>query len=107
VARQEDLYIFSDMVEAHMSEASNEIEKAHAKGNVKLVKKERTATCNEAIFDNKKGEIILKGNVVVYSGQDKLTGDVVTYYVNEDRVVVEGEKQGEKQKKARMTITPK
>jgi lipopolysaccharide transport protein LptA len=103
VARQEDLYIFSDMVEAHMSEASNEIEKAYAKGNVKLVKKERTATCNEAIFDNKKGEIILKGNVIVYSGQDKLTGDVVTYYVNEDRVVVEGETQ----KKARMTITPK
>ena len=103
VARQEDLYIFSDMVEAHMNEASNEIEKAYAKGNVKLVKKERTATCNEATFDNKKGEIILKGNVIVYSGQDKLTGDVVTYYVNEDRVVVEGEKQ----KKARMTITPK
>ena len=103
VARQEDLYIFSDMVEAHMNEASNEIEKAYAKGNVKLVKKERTATCNEATFDNKKGEIILKGNVIVYSGQDKLTGDVVTYYVNEDRVVVEGETQ----KKARMTITPK
>jgi lipopolysaccharide export system protein LptA len=103
VARQEDLYIFSDTVEAHMNEVSNEIEKAYAKGNVKLVKKERTATCNEATFDNKKGEIILKGNVIVYSGQDKLTGDVVTYYVNEDRVVVEGEKQ----KKARMTITPK
>jgi lipopolysaccharide export system protein LptA len=103
VARQEDLYIFSDMVEAHMDEVTNEIEKAYAKGNVKLVKKERTATCNEAIFDNKKGEIILKGNVIVYSGQDKLTGDVVTYYVNEDRVVVEGEKE----KKARITLTPK
>jgi lipopolysaccharide transport protein LptA len=103
VVRQEDLYIFSDEVEAHMNEVTNEIETAHAKGKVKLVKKERTATCNEAIFDNKKGEIVLKGNVIVYSGQDRLNGEIVTYYVNEDRVVVEGEKA----KKARMTITPK
>jgi len=39
----------------------------------------------------------------VYSGQDKLTGETVTYYVNEDRVVVEGEKE----KKARILVTPK
>ena len=103
VAKQEDLYIFCDEIEAHMNETTNEIEKAYAKGNVKIVQKERTATSNEATFDNRKGEITLKGNVIVYSGQDKLTGDVVTYYVNEERVVVEGEKQ----KKAKMTITPK
>ncbi|MEI6153769.1 MAG: lipopolysaccharide transport periplasmic protein LptA [Deltaproteobacteria bacterium] len=103
VARQEDLFIFSDTIEAYMSEETNEIEKAHAKGNVKIVKKERTATSNEAIFENAKGEIVLKGNVIVYSGQDKLTGETVTYYVNEDRVVVEGEKE----KKARILVTPK
>ncbi len=103
VARQEDLYIFCDEIEAYMNETNNEIEKAYAKGNVKIVQKERTATSKEATFDNRKGVITLKGDVVVYSGQDKLTGDVVTYYVNEERVVVEGEKQ----KKAKMTITPK
>ena len=103
VAKQEDLFIFSDTIEAYMNEETNEIEKAHAKGNVKIVKKERTATSNEAIFDNAKGEIVLKGNVIVYSGQDRLTGEVVTYYVNEDRVVVEGEKE----KKARILVTPK
>jgi len=103
IAKQEDLFIFSDTIEAYMDEATNEIEKAHAKGNVKIVKKERTATSNEAVFDNKKGEIVLKGNVVVFSGPDKLTGDLVTYYINEDRVVV----QGEKEKKARITVTPK
>ncbi len=103
VARQEDLFIFSDIIEAHMNEATNEIEKAYAKGNVKIVKKERTATCNEAEFNNTKAEIMLKGNVIVYSGLDKLTGETVTYYVDEDRVVVEGEKE----KKARITVTPK
>lgn len=103
IARQEDLFIFADTIEATMDEETNEIEKAHARGNVKIVKKERTATCNEAIFDNTQGEIILKENVIVYSEQDKLTGQLVTYYVEEDRVVVEGEKE----KKARVIITPK
>jgi outer membrane protein assembly factor BamD len=103
IARQEDLFIFSDTIEAHMNETTNEIEKAYAKGNVKIVKKERTATCNEAEFNNTKAEIILKGNVIVYSGLDKLTGEIVTYYVDEDRVVVEGEKE----KKAHITVIPK
>jgi outer membrane protein assembly factor BamD len=103
IARQEDLFIFSDVIEAHMNETTNEIEKAYAKGNVKIVKKERTATCNEAEFNNTKAEIILKGSVIVYSGLDKMTGEIVTYYVDEDRVVVEGEKG----KKAHITVTPK
>lgn len=103
VARQDDLYIFSDMMEAFTSETTSEIEKANAKGNVKIVRRERTATANEASFDNKTRVITLKGNVIVYSGTDRVTGELVTYYVNEDRVVVEGEKD----KKARVIITPK
>ena len=102
IAKQEDLYIFADSIEAHLNEASNEIDKAYAKQNVKIVKKERTATAREAVFDNTKGEIVLKGNVVVYQGQDRLSGDVVTYYVNEDRAVVEAATG----KRARVTLTP-
>jgi len=103
IAKQDDLYIFADSIEAHLNEASNEIEKAYAKQNVKIVKKERTATSREAVFDNTKGEIVLKGNVVVYQGQDRLSGDVVTYYVNEDRAVVEAGGTG---KRARVILTP-
>ncbi|OPY72019.1 MAG: Outer membrane protein assembly factor BamD precursor [Syntrophorhabdus sp. PtaU1.Bin058] len=103
IAKQEDLFIFADVIEAYMSEDTNEIEKAYAKGNVKIVKQDRTATSEEAIFDNNKREITLKKNVVVISGQDRLTGELVTYYVNEDRVVVEGEKG----KKARITVQPR
>ncbi len=102
VARQDDLYIYSDTMEAFMSADTNEIEKANAKGNVRIIKQNRTATCNEAFFDNVKGEILLKGNAVVTSGQDKVEGDEVTYYVNEDRAVVTAEKN----KKAKVTIYP-
>lgn len=103
VAKQDDLYLFSDTIEARMNEETNEISNAHAKGNVKIIKQDRTATSREAFFDNAKGEIILKGNVVVYQGQDKVTGNVITYYIEEDRVVVEGEQD----KRARAILTPK
>jgi len=103
IAKQEDLYIFADAIEAYMSEDTNEIEKAVARGNVKIVKQDRTATCLEAIFENAKGEITLRGNVVVYQGKDKLSGDVIIYYVNTDRVVV----QADKDKRARITVQPK
>jgi lipopolysaccharide export system protein LptA len=103
VAKQDDLYIFTDQIETYMNEESNEISRAYAKGSVKIVKQDRTATAKEAFFDNTKGEIILKGDVVVFQGQDKVTGNVVTYYINEDKIVVEGEPE----KKARAVLTPR
>jgi outer membrane protein assembly factor BamD len=103
VAKQDDLIIFTDVIETYMNEETNEISKAYAKGSVKIVKQDRTATAKEAFFDNTKGEIILKGDVVVFQGQDKVTGNAVTYYINEDKVVVEGEPE----KRARAILTPK
>jgi lipopolysaccharide transport protein LptA len=103
VAKQEDLQIFSDTLTAYLNEENDEIDKALAKGNVKILKAERTATCQEALFENAKGEITLKGNVIVYSGTDRLAGDTVIYYINEDRVMVESEKD----KKVRITVQPK
>jgi outer membrane protein assembly factor BamD len=103
VARQEDLYIFADTMEAFTNEQSNEIERVVARGNVRIVKGERTATANEGTFDNKNRTVNLKGNVIVFQGTDRVTGELVTYYVDQERVVVEGEKD----KKARITITPR
>jgi outer membrane protein assembly factor BamD len=102
-AKQEDLSIFSDVMEAYLNEETNEVGRANAKGNVRIIKNDRTATSDEASFDNTKGEITLRGHVVVYQGQDKLTGDVITYYVNEDRAVVAGDKDSG----ARVVLTPK
>jgi lipopolysaccharide export system protein LptA len=101
--KQEDLSISADTVEAYTSKDTNEIEKAIAKGNVKIIKLDRTATCREAVFETAKGEITLKGDVVVYQGKDKLSGDVIIYYVNTDKVVV----QTDKGKSARLTVQPK
>ncbi|MCS7280959.1 MAG: outer membrane protein assembly factor BamD [Desulfobacterota bacterium] len=101
--RQEDLTILCDTLEAYLSEDRKEIEKVFAKGNVRIIKGQRTATCNEAEFDSKGATIVLKGEVLVISGPDRLKGDVIVYYMNEDRILVKGKKD----KKARMIIFPK
>jgi outer membrane protein assembly factor BamD len=103
VAIQGDLQMFSDTLTAYLGEETNEIEKALANGHVKIVKQDRIATCEEALFENTKGEITLKGNVVVFSGPNKVTGDIVKYFINEDRVSVESEKG----KRAHVTVHPK
>lgn len=109
VAKQEGsepgqtLYLFSDTLTAYRTDESSDIQKAEAEGNVKVVKAQRTATCKQAFFYNDKGEVILKGDVVVFEGNDRLTGDTATYYLNEDRVYV----QGDKEKRARVIVTPK
>lgn len=102
-AVQGDLQMFSDTLTAYLGEETNEIEKAVAKGHVKIIKPDRIATCEEALFENAKGEITLTGNVLVFSGPNKVAGDIVKYFINEDRVSVESEKG----KKARVTVHPK
>jgi outer membrane protein assembly factor BamD len=103
VAIQGDLQMFSDTLTAYLGEETNEVEKAFAEGHVKIIKQDRIATCENALFENTKGEITLKGNVVVFSGPNKVTGDVVKYFINEDRVSVESEKG----KRAHVTVHPK
>lgn len=103
VAKQVDLSIFCETLTAYLNEDSSEIERAHATGNVKIVKQDRIATAKDAFFDNTKGEITLKGDVVAYVGADKVTGETVVYYINEDRLQV----LGEKDKRARAILSPK
>jgi outer membrane protein assembly factor BamD len=97
------LYLFSDKVTAYRNEAENEIQRVDAEGHVRIVKADRTATCKQAFFYNDTHKIVLKGDVVVFEGNDKLTGDTVTYYLDEDRTYVEGQPD----KRAHVTITPK
>ncbi len=96
-------YLFCDKLTAYTTEDTKEIERVEAEGSVKLVKQDKTATSKQAFYYKDKGQLILKGDVVVFMGTDKLSADTVTYYVEEDRFYV----QGDKEKRAKATITPR
>jgi outer membrane protein assembly factor BamD len=100
-------FLFCDRLTAHTTEDTKEIERAEADGNVKMVKQDKTATSKQAFYYSDKAkdkaQLILKGDVVIFLGSDKLSADTVTYFIDEDRFLV----QGDKDKRAKATITPK
>jgi outer membrane protein assembly factor BamD len=98
-------YLFCDRLTAYTTEDTKEIEKLEARGNVRLVKQDKTATSQQAFYSRtkEKSQVVLKGDVVIFLGSDKLSADTVTYFVEEDRFLV----QGDKEKRAKATINPK
>lgn len=60
-----------------------------ASGNVVIKEGERTGTARTAVYD-KPGEIItLSGDARVQEGDNRIQGEKITLYINEDRSVVE------------------
>jgi lipopolysaccharide export system protein LptA len=51
---------------------------------------DKTATCNKAVYLSETEEVVLTGNARLNRGRDTVTGDRITFYLDEDRVVVEG-----------------
>ena len=69
---------------------TNDVKSITAIGNVHLKSEDKTGTCNKAVYLAETQEVILTGNARLIRGQDTVTGDCITFALNEDRVVVEG-----------------
>ena len=69
---------------------TNEVRSVTAIGNVTLVTEDKTGTCRKAVYLTETEEVVLTGDARLTRGKDTVTGDRITFYLNEDRVVVEG-----------------
>jgi lipopolysaccharide export system protein LptA len=84
--------------------ASRDIEKLLAEGNVRIQRDQQTGTSGKATYWTKKGVIVMEGNPVLKDGQgSSITGEKITYYLQEDRGVVQG---GEKQRVQAVFMAP-
>ena len=61
-------------------------------GNVKVVQLDRRATGQKATFDQDENKVVLDGEAVVREGENVIRGEEITFYVDEERSVVEGGK---------------
>lgn len=96
-ARQRDTLIFADKLTTYYDRAGKDVERIVAEGNVKITQLDKVATSREAVFENFTRRIILKGDPHLWQGKDELRGEMITVYLDEDRVFVE---------KARGVFTP-
>lgn len=96
VAKKGDITLYCAKLDVFYNENSEtkkkEIDYMIAKGNVKIVQTNRMAMGDIAKYFNKEDIIILEGNPakVKEKGENEVTGNKITFYLKNNRSVVEG-----------------
>jgi lipopolysaccharide transport protein LptA len=94
VARQKDIVIYADSLEAVIIEDGKGIDRATAGGNVKIQQGVRVANCEKAIFYNRDQKMVLTGEARVVDGDNIVSGDEIIFDIEKNRVDVKGGKSG-------------
>ena len=102
IAKQEDTTLYANTVVVTYDPNAKKMKEIVAVGNVKVVQLDRRATGQKATFDQEKNKVILDGEAVAREGANVIRGERITFYVDEERAVVEPVKGG----RVSTSITP-
>jgi lipopolysaccharide export system protein LptA len=94
VARQADVTLYADRIQADYSREAGAIDRIEAVGNVRFVQEGREARAPRATFYNLEQRIVLSGGATLRQGQNSVQGDTLTIFMRENRSVVTGGKDG-------------
>ncbi len=89
-ARQKDIVIYSDSLEAMVFEGGKGVERVVAGGNVKIQQGIRVANCQKAVFYNIDQKMVLTGDPKVWEGENMVSGDEIVFYIEQNRIEVKG-----------------
>lgn len=90
VARQKDMVIYSDSLEALVFEDGKGIERVVAGGNVKIQQGLRVANCQKAVFYNRDQKVVLTGAPKVFEGDNLVSGEEIIFDIAKNRIEVKG-----------------
>ena len=77
-----------------LGDQQNSIKKIIALGNVRIkAEPDRTGTCGKAIYDAKADLLTMEDDPVVMEGQNKIQGEVIKMYIQDNRSEVIGGKK--------------
>jgi len=89
-ARQKDIVIYADSLEAVVIEGGKGIERIVAGGNVKVQQGLRVANCQKAVFYNIDQKVVLTGDPKVWEGNNMVSGDEIVFDIEQNRIEVKG-----------------
>jgi len=92
IAKTEDMTIYSDRMIVYYTEDGERMDRIEASGNVRVVKGERTVASKEAVYYDEDQKVIFTGDPQAWEGNNKITGRVITYFIKDDRSIVENSK---------------
>jgi len=90
IARQKDVVIYADSIEAVTVGDGKGIERMVANGNVRVQQGLRVANCQKAVFYNLERKVILTGEPKVWEGENIISGDEIVFDIAQNRVEVKG-----------------
>jgi lipopolysaccharide export system protein LptA len=94
VARQGDVTLHADRIQADYSREAGAIDRIEAEGNVRFVQEGREARSSRATFHNLEQRVVLSGRATLRQGQNTVQGETLTIFLRENRSVVTGGKDG-------------
>jgi lipopolysaccharide export system protein LptA len=101
VAKTNDITIYADRMLVFYNESGGEITKIDATGNVKLLKDNRVIFAGQAVYFADEDKVVFTGEPRAVDGDNVVTGSKMTYFVTEDRSLVDNSKVFLKNKKDR------
>jgi lipopolysaccharide export system protein LptA len=102
IAKQEDTTLYANTLVITYDANTKKLKEIVAVGNVKVVQLEKRATGQKVTFEQDKNKMVLDGEAVAREGANVIRGERITYYVDEERSVVEAGKGG----RVSTSITP-
>ncbi len=90
VAVQADMTMRSETLTAYYDPAMKQLREAIAEGKVQVVQGDKNARGAKAVFNGKAQTVTLTGSPVVRQGNNEVSGGRITFFIEEDRAVVEG-----------------
>lgn len=112
---REDFQIWSDKLTVFMAstgeqgqqgmgpDGSQDIEKLLAEGSVRIERDQQVGTSQKATYWTKRGVVVMEGNPVLKDGESSISGEVITYHLQDNRGVVEG---GQRQRVEAVFMAP-
>ncbi|HYA30384.1 MAG TPA: lipopolysaccharide transport periplasmic protein LptA [Acidobacteriota bacterium] len=92
VTVQNDMTMRSDTLTAFYDPETKQMKQIVAEGKVNATQRDRVATGEKAVFDDKSKTVTLTGNPVLRQGNNQVSGVKVIYFTEQDRSTVEGDK---------------
>lgn len=102
VTVQNAMTMRSETLSAFYDPETKQMKQIIAEGKVNATQGDRIATGEKAVFDDKTKTVTLTGNPVLRQGNNQVSGVKVIYFTQEDRSIVEGDKNT----RVRATIFP-
>jgi lipopolysaccharide export system protein LptA len=92
IAKQEETTLYANTLVIYYDQETKKLKEIVATGNVKVVRVDQRATSKKATFSQDENKVVFDGEAVIREGENVIRGERITYYVDEERSVVEGGK---------------